>query len=117
MTPLPLAQTDGKETREKDSSLGYEILPSSSDLPALMAAYGAGEASHPVNTIRRRHSRGELRGLSVFAILLCEAERALLRVWRILFVRHPQWKLALHICTSLQKLVGHSLAFTSQFSL
>jgi hypothetical protein len=103
---------------DEPSSLGFSLLPADRNLPAVQAGFtSASEVNHPANTILRRHIRGERDGLSVAANLLCGAYLSLLRVWRILFVRHPQRSLCLRICSALQRLVGHSLAITSHFSI
>ncbi len=104
--------------QDNPNSSGFTLLPADGDLPAVQAGFtSALEASHPANTTLRRHIRGERDELSVAANLLCEAYLSLLRAWRILVVRHPQHSLCLRICSVLQRLVGHSLAITSRFSI
>ena len=120
-TPLPLAQTGGKEEISPKSPFdpqfaqSFTALPACGELPEFVCGFTVYTPNRPEYKSFRDHIQKVEGAQGIWLATLATAYRVGLRVFRRLLVRYPEQGLAHHICTEYLRIV--SWTFHTSFKL
>jgi hypothetical protein len=104
-----------KSATTEDTGIGGSIavIPAKGDLPEVILAWTEKDQDRPHHTTSLRHIRLVTEdGVRASSILLIEVYVWLIRVQRLLVVRHPGWEVARRICNALQRAVCRVFKFS-----